>query len=82
MAAHTGQDGLWLFFWLGLGFCIIAYYGRSVWPAAAAHVAWNTSTLFAGLYPFASHWAPWALGVGAIVVLTLWACLDTWGKKR
>lgn len=82
MAAHIGLGGLWLFFLLGVGFGTIAYLSRSVWPAAAAHMAWNTATIVVGIFPFATHWAPWALGVGAIFVLILWACLDTWGQKR
>jgi membrane protease YdiL (CAAX protease family) len=82
MAAHIGLGGLWLFFLLGLGFGMIAYYSRSVWPAAAAHIAWNTGSIAVGIYPAAADWAPWALGVGAMAVLTVWACLDTWGKRQ
>lgn len=80
-AGHLSLGAVWLYFGIGLGFGAIAYLSRSVWPAVAAHVAWNTSTMLVGAYPVAAAWAPRALAIGAILALAVWVCLGKWGRK-
>lgn len=77
MAAHLGAHDILLLFVLGAGFGTIACLAGSVWPAVAAHTAWNTATILAGVSPAATQWIPSVFVAGAVLTLVAWACLKT-----
>jgi membrane protease YdiL (CAAX protease family) len=82
MTAHLGGDPLSLYFLLGLGFGIIAYAGGSVWPAVAAHIAWNTASILVGVFPSVAQSARPVLTVGTLATLVVGACWLRGGKRR
>lgn len=82
MAAHLGAHDMPLFLVLGAGFGTIACLTGSVWPAVAAHIAWNTATILAGVSPAAAHWVPSVFVAGAVLTLVAWACLKMRGRRR
>jgi membrane protease YdiL (CAAX protease family) len=48
--AHLGVQPLWLWPLLGLLFGALAAVSGSLWPAVAAHAAWNLATVFSSFF--------------------------------